>query len=113
MKLSNIAANINRTDDLDTLLKIEKHLNSCASLIKLYKHSNTMEPANKRIQPQRNFFPTKRKRKNTKVRIAKPSISEKDHIINRLLLDTSHQYKTDIGMLHKHLTSHTGEREKG
>lgn len=86
LKLSSIAANITNVDDLETLLSIEKHLNSCTSLLKLCNYVKKLEPANKHIQKQRNFFPTKRKKVH-KVRIAKPSSSEKDKLIKSFLQD--------------------------
>lgn len=62
MKLSSIAANITSIDDVDTLLSIEKHLNSCTSLLKLCNYDKNIEPANTNILRQRNFFPTTRKK---------------------------------------------------
>jgi len=84
MKLCNIATGIGNINDEDTLLNIDKHLKSCISLINICGHDKN-EPQNKRILTQRNFYATKRKRKPVKIRIAKPTFSEKKDVANRLL----------------------------
>ena len=82
LKLSKLAAGMNCTNDEDTLLSMEKHIDSCLSIINLFQNR---EPANKLITSQRNFYPTKRKRPAVKVRISKPSFTQKKHIMSRLL----------------------------
>lgn len=82
LKLSKLAAGMTCTNDEDSLLTMEKHIDSCLSIINLVEKR---EPGNKLIAPQRNFYPTKRKRKTIKVRIPKPSFIEKRNITNRLL----------------------------
>ena len=74
LKLSKLAAGMNCTNDEDTLLSMEKHIDSCLSIINLFQNR---EPANKLITSQRNFYPTKRKRPAVKVRISKPSFTQK------------------------------------
>lgn len=85
-KVSSISADINTCTDDALVLALEKHLNSCINIIKIYKSGQRAEPANKSIQLQRNFHSTKRKRERAKVRLAKPSFLHKARIANQLLL---------------------------
>ena len=53
--------------------------------IEVYKEKKSTELHNKLITKQRPFYKTKRKRKKTNLRIAKPSRDEKDKLAATLL----------------------------
>jgi len=89
LKLSSISNEVNITNDVNLLLCVEKHLNSCLNGIKLCKSHKKNEPANKRVTPQRNFQSTKRKQSVNKIRLAKPTFEEKLAIMKQLLPSTN------------------------
>ena len=89
-QLSALTAQLHLVDDIDTLNDIKTLFTSASNLIdsrqKLANFAaHKIEPVNKRIQRQSSFYSTKRKRQQAAVRIAKPTIEEKDAITTALL----------------------------
>ncbi len=91
-KLANIGAGLNTTNSGEVLTAIERNLNACINILKVYTYDGEqIEPANKKIKQQRNFHSTKRKRETTRIRLTKPTFLQKATIAYQLLLteDTS------------------------
>lgn len=90
-QLSTLAGQLHTISNIETLRDVKTLINSALNLIKARETVPTVlpvprkEPPNKHIQTQRSFFSTKRKRKPSKVRIAKPTKQEKTDICNALL----------------------------
>lgn len=57
-KITNIEKHIRHFDDKDTLLSMEKHLDTCIAIINITNDNMNKEPANKHIQQQRRFYST-------------------------------------------------------
>lgn len=84
---------IHGTSNIEAIVNIEKrYINPTLHCIELYQDQRSATPANKLIEKQ-NFFSTKRKRQSSKIRLGKPSITEKGEIKAELL----HTGKQDIG----------------
>ena len=81
-KLSTVASLIWSTNKKDTLVSLEKQLDAYIAI--LNPKSQSIQPHNKLIVKQRPFHSTKRKRKTTHVRIAKPSQCERKQILQQL-----------------------------
>ena len=102
-QLLNLAAQLDQVENVDTLTEVMCHINSAKNIIKARQTtegfsqylSTTNDPVNKHIEKQRPFHSTKRKRKKTAVRIAKPTISEKTSICYALL-DSSRSLYGDV-----------------
>lgn len=88
-----LSGELNSVQDEDTLKNVRHLITSAMNLIKartssvIFSPVTKKEPANKKIEQQRSFFSTKRKRKQTNVRMKKPTANEKDDICT-ILLDT-------------------------
>ena len=93
-KALGLAAQVHLINNIDVLKSVISYIRSASNLTKMDKEmhtlpllpSNNTEPSTKHIKPQRPFFSTKRRRKAT-VRIAKPTVQEKEHICKILLND--------------------------
>ena len=75
--------------DTESLKYTLKHINATRSTLVSLRKNNTLtptislkpnEPSNKNIEKQRRFYSTKKKRKEKKVRLAKPASDEKDEV---------------------------------
>lgn len=92
-----LSGQIQLAKDIDTLKQCKTFIQSAINLIKAKQSSsitfpaNSNEPTNKIIQKQRSFFSTKRKRK-TAIRIAKPTLCEKQDIYTALDTNTISMY---------------------
>ena len=93
-KLTLLMAKLEDSKNVQALLSAESNIDTALSVLHVLSRSpcnSTMTsieqtPPNKHIQQQRHFFSTKRKRK-TKIRIAKPSKEERRDIQRFLLSD--------------------------
>ena len=92
-KLSMITAQLHLCTNIEALESTDTHLNSILGIMKVFENGTSLTegmvhkhngPANKHIIKQRPFFSTKRKRKLAAIRLAKPTISEKEMICREL-----------------------------
>ena len=90
-QLSGLAGQLHLVQDTETLKDVRSYITSAMNLLKARKHLENSfpitkkEPANKLIAQKRCFFSTKRKRKQARLRIMKPTAKEKDDICTALL----------------------------
>ncbi len=83
-KLSEISQFILNSLGKNCLQLIDKNLTTCVSLTKLSNHT-TNEPLNKKLEPQRRFYSTKRKRQRNNIRLSKSTECELNNIKQLLL----------------------------
>ena len=91
-------------EDVNTLQQIRSYINTAANLIKTQPDIDQLptqkhQPSNKLIEQQRHFFSTKRKRKSAAVRIAKPTLKEKNDICTALLSTNTTLYPSGYEIL--------------
>ena len=85
-KLQRITTLIEQCTDKETLQVVNAQLNATIGLVKCHSKQykpvspqiNNCEPSNKTIKPQRLFFGTRKRRKTTTIRVAKPTTFKKE-----------------------------------